>query len=247
MKKTITLSLILLFLSNLSAEVMIWEKDKKPTPYQSVKVDNLDVLAKMAKGTRRIKKDNILAIDMPMPAVVGKLETAYYAKKYDAVIKSGNKAIKKFKYLGWGKKIAYYVSLSYLKKGDVKNAEKTVLFAIAYTNRPEPHKIDHEQLLDIVSAKVQLSQGLKAKAKDRLDSISETSSSIKAHLYNTYAEYYLANSEKDLAIQAFLKSALLGAEDSPEQKAAIESVDAIYTENEDLESLKLLQKIKEKN
>ena len=245
--KTIYSLLALSLLSiSLCADVVLKEKGKKAQNYFSVKTRNLTLIAKKNRksAAQIIQKSNVEYVDMDEPVAVQKIATKFYAGDYAFVLKYSDSALKKYKYLGWGKPLAYYQSLAYAKTGDIKKAEITTIKAFGYMDQSGSNRAVHDALVDLTKVYADFKNKKQSEAFEALKNIPLKANKAKAYVYNMYGILYLEKGQKDLALNNFLKSILLSKSSSYERDYAFAQATLLYQEKGNSKRIEQLKKIK---
>ena len=141
---------------------------------------------------------------VPKPKLVGELEKAYEAKKYDLVAQHGPGIFGKYKYLGWGDYVAYLEGMALLDSGKAERALDK--FELA---RKTPGKRGAEVAKGRIMALVSLKRDDEAAAE--LEKLSQADDEdIAAFAFNTRGQILSRQKgrEKDAVLQ-YLKTLLL--------------------------------------
>ena len=140
---------------------------------------------------------------VPKPKLVGELERAYEAKKYDLVAQHGPGIFSKCKYLGWGDYVAYVEGMALLDSGKPELAlDKFEL------GRKTPGKCSAEVAKGRIMALVALKRDEEAAAE--LEKLSQADDEdVAAFAFNARGQIMSRQGKKKDAVLQYLKTLLL--------------------------------------
>lgn len=166
---------------------------------------------------------------VPKPKLVGELEKAYDAKKYDLVAQHGPGIFGKYKYLGWGDYVAYLEGMALLDSGKAERAlDKFEL------GRKTPGKRGAEVAKGRIMALVSLKRD--DEATGELEKLAQADDEdIAAFAFNTRGQILGRQGKKKDAVLQYLKTLLLfePGDAAKERDEAREQVVALLKEMND--------------
>ncbi len=188
-----------------------------------------DLTIKVGAGTRELKRGQYQYVVTPRPTEVATLERLLAEKRYDNIIANADKVFEKFRFLGWGGRIAAIDATARLAKNDAAGALRVLQqasqpdIAARFADEVTRGRISALIALQRANEAAPLLQQLKSSKDDR----------VAAFAFLSEGQMLEQQGNKREAMLSYLKTVLLfrdGAGVDPEKAQAKARVVALLKE-----------------